>query len=179
MDHSAQNQPRVGGPMAPQPGVGPGEPSLAFHRVNSSQILYQTKKKVPKLVGRYILGDVLGEGSYGKVKEGIHSENLTRVAIKIMKKRKLRKIANGEANVKREIMLLRKLRHRHLITLHDVLYNEEKQKLYMVMEYCIGGLQDMVDSADGNRLPDWQAHAYFVQLMDGLQYQARESAAIT
>eukprot|EP00123_Amoebidium_parasiticum_P015501 comp23000_c0_seq5/m.36661 comp23000_c0_seq5/g.36661 ORF comp23000_c0_seq5/g.36661 comp23000_c0_seq5/m.36661 type:complete len:442 (-) comp23000_c0_seq5:109-1434(-) len=170
MDHSAQNQPRVGGPMAPQPGVGPGEPSLAFHRVNSSQILYQTKKKVPKLVGRYILGDVLGEGSYGKVKEGIHSENLTRVAIKIMKKRKLRKIANGEANVKREIMLLRKLRHRHLITLHDVLYNEEKQKLYMVMEYCIGGLQDMVDSADGNRLPDWQAHAYFVQLMDGLQY---------
>lgn len=52
-------------------------------------------------VGRYIMGDVLGEGSYGKVKEGIHSENLTRVAIKILKKRKLKKIANGEANVKR------------------------------------------------------------------------------
>jgi serine/threonine-protein kinase 11 len=47
------------------------------------------------------MGEVLGEGSYGKVKEGIHSENLTRVAIKILKKRKLKKIANGEANVKR------------------------------------------------------------------------------
>ncbi|KNC71370.1 hypothetical protein SARC_16094 [Sphaeroforma arctica JP610] len=69
--------------------------------MSSSQVLYKPKKKVPKIVGRYILGNVLGEGSYGKVKEGIHTENLTRVAIKILKKKKLRKIANGEANVRR------------------------------------------------------------------------------
>jgi hypothetical protein len=61
---------------------------------------------------------------------------------------------------RREISLLKKLEHVHLIKLYDVLYNEEKQKLYMVMEYCIGGLQDMVDNAEGSRLPEWQAHSY-------------------
>ena len=67
------------------------------------------------------MGDVLGEGSYAKVKEAIDSEALVskpsqpsnviscvqvRRAVKIMKKRKLRKIPNGEANVEREIRLL-------------------------------------------------------------------------
>ncbi len=47
------------------------------------------------------MGDVLGEGSYGKVKECLDSENLCRRAVKIMKKKKLRKIPYGEANVKR------------------------------------------------------------------------------
>lgn len=38
-------------------------------------------------------------------------------------------------------MLLRKLKHRNVIELLDVLYNEEKQKMYLIMEYCVGGLQ--------------------------------------
>ena len=29
---------------------------------------------------------------------------------------------------------------------------------YMVMEYCVGGLQDMLESAPGKKLPLWQAH---------------------
>ena len=37
------------------------------------------------MVGPYIVGDKLGEGSYGKVKEAMHSLSLRRVAIKIMK----------------------------------------------------------------------------------------------
>ena len=49
------------------------------------------------------MGDVLGEGSYAKVKESIDQETLCRRAIKIMKRKKLRKIPNGEQNVQREI----------------------------------------------------------------------------
>lgn len=59
----------------------------------------------------------------------------------ILTKRKLRRIPNGEQNVRREIQLLRKLKHRNVIELLDVLYNEEKQKMYLIMEYCVGGLQ--------------------------------------
>nr|XP_008509735.1 PREDICTED: serine/threonine-protein kinase STK11-like [Equus przewalskii] len=76
------------------------------------------------------MGDLLGEGSYGKVKEVLDSETLCRRAVKILKKKKLRRIPNGEANVKKEIQLLRRLRHRNVIQLVDVLYNEEKQKIY-------------------------------------------------
>ena len=49
------------------------------------------------------MGNVLGEGSYAEVKEAIDSETLCRRAVKIMKKRKLRKIPKGEENVEREI----------------------------------------------------------------------------
>lgn len=72
-----------------------------FHRVDSDQIIYQTKKKRLKLIGKYVMGDLLGEGSYGKVKEMLDSETLCRHAVKILKKNKLRRIPNGEQNVQR------------------------------------------------------------------------------
>lgn len=59
----------------------------------------------------------------------------------ILTKKKLRRIPNGEQNVRREIQLLRKLKHRNVVELLDVLYNEEKEKMYLIMEYCVGGLQ--------------------------------------
>nr|CAD7456821.1 unnamed protein product [Timema tahoe] len=141
-----------------------------FHRVDSDQIIYQTKKKRSKMIGKYVMGDLLGEGSYGKVKEMLDSETLCRRAVKILKKRKLRRIPNGEQNVQREIKLLRLLKHKNVISLVDVLYNEEKQKMYMVLEYCVGGLQDMLESTPLNKFPLWQAHGYFCQLVDGLEY---------
>ncbi|XP_044743579.1 serine/threonine-protein kinase STK11 [Chrysoperla carnea] len=144
--------------------------NLFFHRVDSDQIIYQAKKKRCKMIGKYVMGDLLGEGSYGKVKEMLDSEILCRRAVKILKKKKLRRIPNGEQNVQREIKLLRNLRHKNVITLIDVLYNEEKQKMYMIMEYCVGGLQDMLESAPRKKFPLSQAHGYFLQLIDGLEY---------
>lgn len=72
-----------------------------FHRVDSDQIIYEEKKKRCKLIGKYVMGDLLGEGSYGKVKEVLDSETLFRRAVKILKKKKLRRIPNGEQNVQR------------------------------------------------------------------------------
>lgn len=72
-----------------------------FHRVDSTEIVYQPRQRRAKLIGKYLIGDVLGEGSYGKVKEALDTENLCRRAVKILKKRKLRKIPNGEQNVQR------------------------------------------------------------------------------
>lgn len=71
-----------------------------FHRVDSDQILYERRKRA-KLVGKYLMGDLLGEGSYSKVKEVLDTETLCRRAVKILKKKRLRRIPNGEANVKR------------------------------------------------------------------------------
>lgn len=129
-----------------------------IHRIDSTEVIYQPRRKRAKLIGKYLMGDLLGEGSYGKVKEVLDSETLCRRAVKILKKKKLRRIPNGEANVKKEIQLLRRLRHRNVIQLVDVLYNEEKQKMYMVMEYCVCGMQEMLDSVPEKRFPVCQAH---------------------
>uniref|UniRef100_A0A6Q2XBY9 non-specific serine/threonine protein kinase n=1 Tax=Esox lucius TaxID=8010 RepID=A0A6Q2XBY9_ESOLU len=148
-----------------------------IHRIDSTEVIYQPRRKRAKLIGKYLMGDLLGEGSYGKVKEMLDSDTLCRRAVKILKKKKLRRIPNGEANVKKEIQLLRRLQHKNVIHLVDVLYNEENVCVpltggltYMVMEYCVCGMQEMLDSVPEKRFPVFQAHGYFLQLLDGLEY---------
>ncbi|KAG7273184.1 hypothetical protein CRUP_019311 [Coryphaenoides rupestris] len=124
-----------------------------IHRIDSTEVIYQPRRKRAKLIGKYLMGDLLGEGSYGKVKEMLDSETLCRRAVKILKKKKLRRIPNGEANVKKEIQLLRRLQHKNVIQL-----------------YCVCGMQEMLDSVPEKRFPVFQAHGYFCQLLDGLEY---------
>ena len=93
---------------------------------------------------------------------------LCRKAVKIIKKRKLRKIPNGEHNVRLEIKLLRKMDHQNVIRLYDDLVNNEKGKLYLILEYCVTSLQDLLESAPEKKFPTAQAHFYFTQIVHGL-----------
>lgn len=75
---------------------------LIIHRVESDQVVYHQASNQVKLIGgKYLMGNVLGEGSYGKVKELLDVETLCRRAVKIFKRRKLKRIPNGEQNVQR------------------------------------------------------------------------------
>lgn len=42
--------------------------------------------------------------------------------------------------------------------------------MYLIMDYCVGSLQGLLDSTPKKRLPLFQAHGYFLQLIDGLEY---------
>lgn len=42
--------------------------------------------------------------------------------------------------------------------------------MYLVMEYCVCVLQEMLNHAPAAKIPLYQAHKYFVQLIDGLEY---------
>lgn len=61
--------------------------NLFFNRVSSDEVIYQSKKPKCKMVGKYVFGDLLGEGSYGKVKELLDSETLRRRAVKVSVKK--------------------------------------------------------------------------------------------
>jgi len=141
-----------------------------IHRISSEQIIYQSKKNNCKFIGKYVMGELLGEGSYGKVKEVLDTDTLCRRAVKILKRRKLRRIPNGEQNVEREIKLLQRLNHLNVIKLFEVMHNKEKQKMYLILEYCVSGLQELIESTPLKKFPIWQAHGYFCQLIDGLEY---------
>eukprot|EP00117_Sycon_ciliatum_P038698 scpid80345/ scgid28714/ Serine/threonine-protein kinase STK11; Liver kinase B1 homolog len=134
-------------------------------------IVEQYQKTASCIAGRYLKGVVLGEGSYGKVKEMLDVLSLHRRAVKILNRRRLRKkIPGGEANVEREIQLLRKLNHEHVVKLIEVLYNEEKLKIYMVMEYCVCPLEEMLRSTRDQKFPIQQGHNYFCQTILGVEY---------
>ena len=79
---------------------------VPFYRYDSTDIIYaQPSRPKAKIVGgKYLKGELLGEGSYSKVKEMLDVNTLCRRAVKIMKQRRLRRIPNGETNVQRYIL---------------------------------------------------------------------------
>ncbi|CAF1055671.1 unnamed protein product [Didymodactylos carnosus] len=150
---------------------------IPIQRVDSldEQQLY-IKKKRAKFVGPYLFGDVIGQGSYAKVKECLDKRNLCRRAVKIMQRRRLRKTPDGEKMAYTEIRILKKLKHPNVIQLYDFIRNDEKQKLYLFIDLCVLSLQEMLEEQEKRTkhltksFPAWQAHGYFTQLINGLEY---------
>jgi serine/threonine-protein kinase 11 len=148
---------------------------VPIQRVSSEDELnFYVKHKRAKFIGPYLFGDVIGQGSYAKVKECLDRRNLCRRAVKIMQRRRLRKTPHGEKMAATEIRLLKKLKHPNVIQLYDFIRNDEKQKLYLFIDLCVVSLQEMLDDNEQKRqlkaFPIWQAHGYFVQLINGLEY---------
>ncbi|KAJ3211799.1 Serine/threonine-protein kinase STK11 [Clydaea vesicula] len=88
--------------------------------INSTDIIYSENAVRMKFIGPFLLGDMIGKGSFGKVKEGLCSQTLQRVAVKIINKKRVKKTPNGVENVLREIKLLNNLKHKNIVQLIDV-----------------------------------------------------------
>ncbi|KAJ3450246.1 serine/threonine-protein kinase brsk2-like protein [Anaeramoeba flamelloides] len=116
-------------------------------------------------VGPYILGKTLGEGSTGKVKEGVHESTGKRVAIKIISKTNLK--PKQSIKIHREIAILRLLSHPHILDLYDVY--ETSKYLFLILELVEGGeLFDYLISR--GILPRQQTLMFFQQIILGLEY---------
>lgn len=80
--------------------------SYLIRNDETQEIVFQPKLKHAKFIGnRYLKGGVLGEGAYGKVKEILDTHTLQRLAVKILKNAKLKRIPNGEQNVLRLVSI--------------------------------------------------------------------------
>jgi len=124
-----------------------------------------------KHVKHYIIGELLGEGSYGKVKEAFDSRSHRLCAIKIIKKKNLQKIPGGEETIEKEVDILRKLQHINCIQLFDFFSDDTNQKLYIVCERVGGGsVQQLCERSPNKRIPLIQARNLFNQLLDAMEY---------
>eukprot|EP01112_Ceratiomyxa_fruticulosa_P019143 TRINITY_DN6218_c0_g1_i2.p1 TRINITY_DN6218_c0_g1~~TRINITY_DN6218_c0_g1_i2.p1 ORF type:complete len:679 (-),score=133.90 TRINITY_DN6218_c0_g1_i2:394-2430(-) len=142
-----------------------------FVQLQPSDITYKVRSG-PKMIRQYSMGGTLGEGAYATVKEGFDTITHTRVAIKILKRRRLKK-PGVEAAAFREISLLQKLGgHPHIVRLLDFFTLPEKNNnLYMVLEYVGGGnTLELLERAPSHRLPLPQAQALFRQLIEAVGY---------
>ena len=66
------------------------------------------------IIGGYKITKTLGQGTFGKVKEGIHLHTGQKVAIKILEKSKITDV-NDVERVSRELYILKIVRHPHII----------------------------------------------------------------
>ena len=66
-----------------------------------------------------LVGETLGEGTFGKVKMATHILTGEKVAIKILEKEKIVDVSDVE-RVSREIHILKLLRHKNIIQLYEV-----------------------------------------------------------
>ena len=103
--------------------------------MSENQLNY--KKRSSKLaVGNYILGKVIGEGTFGKVRLAKHTVTSENVAIKVLEKRRIEEYGDT-ARVKNEIAILKKVNHPTICKLYEII--ETSHYLYLVMEYAQKG----------------------------------------
>ncbi|KAL0212276.1 hypothetical protein RCL1_005902 [Eukaryota sp. TZLM3-RCL] len=116
--------------------------------------------------GRYSLGPVIGEGTFGKVRLGTHALTGHKVAVKILSKRKIRSLRMDE-KVKREIRIMKLFDHPHITKLYEVI--DGWGEIYMILEYVPRGeLFDLITSK--GPFGEADVRHYFQQIISAVDY---------
>ncbi|KAJ1282089.1 hypothetical protein BS78_03G023000 [Paspalum vaginatum] len=123
------------------------------------------EKKTSILMNRYEVGRMLGQGTFAKV---YHARNLASnqsVAIKVIDKEKVLRVGMIE-QIKREISVMRLVRHPNIVQLHEVMAS--KSKIYFAMEYVRGG--ELFARVAKGRLKEDASRKYFQQLIGAVDF---------
>ncbi|XP_072291025.1 NUAK family SNF1-like kinase 1 [Eucyclogobius newberryi] len=115
---------------------------------------------------RYELLETLGRGTYGKVKKAIERQSGRAVAIKSIRKDKI-KDEQDMVHIRREIEIMSSLRHPHIISIYEVF--ENKDKIVIVMEYASKGeLYDYI--SERRRLSERETRHFFRQIVSAVHH---------
>jgi serine/threonine protein kinase len=121
--------------------------------------------KKPLLLGRFEVGKMLGQGNFAKVYYARNVGTGEEVAIKVIEKEKIFK-SGLTSHIKREIAVLRRVRHPHIVQLYEVMAT--KLRIYFVMEYVRGG--ELFARVAKGPLPEPEARRYFQQLVSAVSF---------
>ncbi|KAF7803310.1 CBL-interacting serine/threonine-protein kinase 12 [Senna tora] len=117
------------------------------------------------LLGRFEIGKLLGHGTFAKVYHARNIKTGEGVAIKVIDKEKILK-GGLVAHIKREISILRRVRHPNIVQLFEVMAT--KTKIYFVMEFVRGG--ELFNKVAKGRLKEEVARKYFQQLISAVGF---------
>ncbi|XP_041027763.1 CBL-interacting serine/threonine-protein kinase 12-like [Juglans microcarpa x Juglans regia] len=125
-----------------------------------------TKKEAQALLlGRFEVGKLLGHGTFAKVYHARNVNTQESVAIKVIDKEKILKVGLT-AHIKREISILRRVRHPNIVRLFEVMAT--KSKIFFVMEFVRGG--ELFNKVSKGRLKEDVARKYFQQLISAVSF---------
>ncbi|KAI9191722.1 hypothetical protein LWI28_012554 [Acer negundo] len=117
------------------------------------------------LHGKYELGRMLGHGTFAKVYHGKNLQTGRHVAMKVVGKEKVIKVGMME-QIKREISVMKMVKHRNIVELHEVMAS--KSKIYFAMELVRGG--ELFNKIAKGRLREDLARLYFQQLISAIDF---------
>lgn len=124
------------------------------------------RRTVSKL-GIYTVGELLGSGGMASVYKGYDPENNRDVAIKVLNATE--QSADFVKRFKREVKVLKSLRHPHIVQFYD--FGEENEMIYMVQELLPGPtLADRIRRLGKRRIPDADIPVLITQLADALDF---------
>ena len=126
-----------------------------------------SKSKLLKkqIIGNYRIEKTIGEGTFGKVKLGIHIPTDEQVAIKILEKDKIQDKEDLE-RISREINFLKKLNHPNIIKIYDII--ENSKNFYIIMELANNG-ELFKYIVKKKKLEETEASYFYYQLILGLE----------
>uniref|UniRef100_A0A0E0ES93 non-specific serine/threonine protein kinase n=1 Tax=Oryza meridionalis TaxID=40149 RepID=A0A0E0ES93_9ORYZ len=119
----------------------------------------QVERKL--VLGRYELGRLLGQGTFAKVYYGRDLRSGESVAIKVIDKARLRRTEGMVEQLRREISIMRMVRHPNVVGIREVLAS--RARVFVVMEYARGG--ELFAKVARGRLTEEHARRYFQQLV--------------
>ena len=128
----------------------------------------QSRKSIDKgkNLGTFILGQKLGEGTFGVVRIATHIITGEKVAVKILDKQKILK-ESDKSRLEKEIKILKMLHHNNIVHLYNVI--QTSSKIYLVMEYIEG--KELFDYIiHKRRLSELEACKFYQQLISGIEY---------
>ncbi|XP_010542464.1 PREDICTED: MAP3K epsilon protein kinase 1-like [Tarenaya hassleriana] len=123
--------------------------------------------KSKTLDNKYMLGDEIGKGAYGRVYKGLDLENGDFVAIKQVS---LENIAQEDLNtIMLEIDLLKNLNHKNIVKYLGSL--KTKTHLHIILEYVENGsLANIIKPNKFGPFPESLVAVYIAQVLEGLVY---------
>ncbi|CAI0443898.1 unnamed protein product [Linum tenue] len=123
--------------------------------------------KSKTLDNKYMLGDEIGKGAYGRVYKGLDLENGDFVAIKQVS---LENIAQEDLNIiMQEIDLLKNLNHKNIVKYLGSL--KTKSHLHIILEYVENGsLANIIKPNKFGPFPESLVTVYIAQVLEGLVY---------
>ena len=125
-----------------------------------------TAGTINKNIGHFILGEKLGEGTFGVVRIATHILTNEKVAVKILNKKRITE-KSDKTRIEREIKILKLLHHNNIIQLYSVI--QTSTTIYLIMEYANGKeLFDYINSK--KKLKEPEACKFFQQIISGIEY---------
>ena len=144
-----------------------------FWYIDETASLLENTYPIP-IIRRYLVGNVVGEGTFGTVRKGFSKQSLQPVALKFVNKAKL-KFAyqlseEDEAKMMTEVEILTKLDHPCVTGLTE--YLNTRDLLVIVMEFAEGGELEKQIQLDKtmSRLSESTAKFQFYQICHAVAY---------